>query len=224
MKFYQKLDGAVHVSAREYDVASATAIGEGQVVKLSEGLVVAAAAGETGAILGVAAENHSGSADAMDPRANGTKIMVIDDPGVVYQCAAPEVTAAGGSSTTLEVTALKVFAADDFNGGYVKLVSKAEGSTNTDPIGAVRRITDFALDAETPTKGILTIASGGAPYAGDVYAIFPPIGFAKGNLNSGGTALVLSATASLPLKVMGRDLGFGKINLIAKKHLFAVDA
>ncbi len=224
MKFYQKLDGAAHVSAREYDIATSTAIGEGQVVKLSEGLVAAAAAGETGAILGVAAENHSGAADAIDPRANGTKLLVIDDPDVVYQCAAPEVTAAGGSSTTLEVTALKIYAADDFNGGYVKLVSKAEGSTNTDPIGMVRRVTDFALDDATPTKGILTIASGGTPYAGDVYALFPPVGFAKGNLNASGTGLVLSATANLPLRIVGRDIGFGKINLAAKKHVFAVNA
>ena len=68
MKFYQKLDGGVHVSAREYDVAYNTAITEGQLVKLSEGLVVSAAANETGAVLGVAAENHSGAADVLDPR------------------------------------------------------------------------------------------------------------------------------------------------------------
>ncbi len=224
MKFYQKLDGGVHVSAREYDVASDAAIREGQVVKLSDGLVVAAAVNETGTVLGIAAENHSGSADAIDPRADGTKLMVVDDPMAVYQCAAPEVTAAGGSATTLEVAALKVFAADDFNGGYVKLVSKASGSTNTDTVGTVRRVTDFALDDATPTKGILTIATGGTPYAGDVYALFPPVGFAKGNLNAGRDGLVLTATANLPLKVAGRDLGAGKINLMIGKHLFAVNS
>lgn len=224
MKFYQKLDGAVHVSAREYDIAYDTAIVEGQLVKLTDGLVAAAAAGETGAVLGVAAESHSGSADALDPRANGTKITVIDDPDTVYQCAAPQVTAAGGSATTLEVAALKVFSADDFNGGCVKLVSKASGSTNTDEIGTVRRITDFALDNATPTKGILTLESGGAPYAGDVYAVFPPVGFAKGNLNSAGDGIVLSAAANLPLRVIGADTGFGKIDVMVKKHVFAVNA
>ncbi|MBE6070209.1 MAG: hypothetical protein E7211_21335 [Clostridium lundense] len=224
MKFYQKLDGGVNVSAREYDVAYNAAISEGQLVKLSDGLVTAAAVNETGAVLGVAAETHTGEADALDPRANGTKIFVIDDPAAIYQCKAPEVTALASSSTTLEVTALKVFAADDFNGGYVKLVSKAEDSTNTDEIGAVRRISDFALDDATPTKGILTIESGGTACAGDVYALFPPVGFAKGNLNSARTALVLTATASLPLKVVGGDRRLGKINLIAGKHLFAVNS
>lgn len=223
MKFYQKLDGGVHISAREYDIAYNTAIAEGQVVKLSEGLVVSAAAGETGAILGVAAEAHSGQADALDPRANGTRIRVYDDPDAVYQCAAPEVTALGGSATTLEVTALKVFAADDFNGGYIKLISKASGSTNTDELGTVRRVTDFSLDNATPTKGVLTVASGGAPYAGDVYALFPPLGFAKGNLDSTKTGLVLTATNNLPLRVVGHDRALGRVDLAVKKHCFTVD-
>jgi hypothetical protein len=50
------------------------------------------------------------------------------------------------------------------------------------------------------------------------------VGFAKGNLNSARTALVLTATASLPLKVVGGDRRLGKINLIAGKHLFAVNS
>lgn len=217
MKFYQKLDGAVHVSAREYDIACDTAITEGQLVKLSEGLVVAADANETGAILGIAAENHSGKADAIDPRADGKRIFVIDDPNVVMQCKAPEVTADAGTEATLEAEALKIFAEDDFNGGYVKLVSKAEKSENTDVIGQVRRVTDFA-------DGILTLEEGGTPGKDDVYALFPPIGFAKGALGASGASLALSGTTDLPVKVIGRDLGLGKINLIAKKHLFAVEA
>jgi len=220
MKYYQKLDGGVLVSAREYDIASDTVISEGQVVKLSAGLVTAAAAGETGAVLGVAAESH-GVPDALNLRANCGKIKVIDDPDAVYQCAAPQITAASGTATTLSAAALKVFSADDFNGGFVKLVSKAENSANTDVIGQVRRVTDFSADG---SAGTLTLESGGTPSAGDVYALFPPVGFAKGNLNSDGTAVVLTAAANLPLKVVGRDCALGKINLMAGKHLFAVNS
>ena len=223
MKYFQKLDGGVHISAREYDIAVGTAITEGQLVKLSEGKVISAVAAETGALLGVAAESHSGVADALDPRANGTKIMVYDDPSAVYQCAAPQVTAAaGGSSTTLVVTAGQYFANDDFNGGYVKLISKAANSTNTDEIGTVRAISDFAVTANT--SGTFTIASGGTPAAGDVYAVIPPVGFAKGNLNTAKDGIVLSASASLPLRVIGGDVTEGKINVMVKKHIFAVDA
>lgn len=222
MKFYQKLDGGAHISAREYNVASDAAIREGQAVKLSEGKVVSALAAETGALIGVAAETHSGSADALDPRANGTKLLVIDDPSAVYQCAAPTVTASGGSATTLVFTAGQYFADDDFNGGCVKLVSKASGSTNTDAVGTVRAISDFAVTAST--SGTMTIASGGTPNEGDVYAVFPPVGFAKGNLSSRRDGVVLTASASLPIRVIGADVGFDKINVMVKKHAFAVDA
>ena len=217
MKFYQKLDGAAHVSAREYDVACNTAISEGQLVKLSEGLVVGADENETGAILGIAAENHSGKIDAIDPRADGKKIFVIDDPSVVMQCKAPEVTATAGTETTLQAEGLGNFSDGDFNGGYVKLISKAEDSENTDVIGQVRRIEGFA-------SGAFKLEKGGAPGKGDVYALFPPIGFAKGDLGAERASLALTATADLPVMVMGRDLGLGKINLIAKKHLFAAKA
>ena len=222
MKFFQKLDGGVHVSAREYDIAYNADIKAGSLVKLSESKVVAAGAAETGALLGVAAENHSGAADALDPRANGTKIFVIDDPDAIYQCKAPQVTAASGSATTLVFTAGQYFAADDFNGGYVKLVSKANGSTNTDKIGQVRAITDYSVTAST--SGTFTLESGGTPNEGDVYEVFPPVGFAKGNLDSGRSGLVLSASASISVRVIGADIGADKINVMIKKHALAVDA
>lgn len=224
MKFYQKLDGGTLVSAREYDVASPTELVKGQVVKLFNGTVVSPTSSEDGAVLGVAAENHSGIPDPLDPRANGTKILVIDDPEAVFQCAVPEVAAVAGSTTTLEVAELKSFAEDDFNGGYVKLVKKAEDSTNTDEIGTLRRIVDFAPDAAPSTKGILTIERGGAPCAGDVYALFPPLGFSKGKLNNTRTDLVLVGGNNLSLKVVGHDRALGKINIIFKKHFMAVNA
>jgi len=78
MRAYQNVDGGFTFGVHEYDIAKTTAIKAGQVVKLSEGLVVAATAAETGAILGVAKENHSGAEDAINPRSNGTKILGHD--------------------------------------------------------------------------------------------------------------------------------------------------
>lgn len=224
MKFYQKLDGSVHVSAREYDVASDTAIAEGQVVKLCEGLVVGVDKCESGAILGIAAENHSGISDALDPRADGKKIFVIDDPSIVMQCRAPLVAATGGSGTTLRVLWLNIFSSRDFNGGYVKLICKSEDSTNTDVIGQVRRIMGFTPFYPGDAAGVLTLEEGGTPAAGDIYALFPPIGFSKGSLEGDSTALTLNAAANLPVKVMGHDCGLGKIYLIAKRHIFAASS
>ena len=219
MKFYQKLDGGVHVSAREYNIAASVPVSEGQAVKLIGGLVAPASATETGALLGVAAENHSGVADALDSRADGGKILVIDDPAAVYRCAAPRVTATGGTGTTLVAAGIAAFTNDDFIGGCVKLVSKAAGSTNADKIGTVRIIADF-----TATDRTFTLADGGTPCAGDIYAVFPPVGFAKGIFNTARTGIALSATVNLPLRVIGADTALDQINVMVKKHIFAVSA
>ena len=223
MKVFQKADGSVLFSAREYDIAYNTAVKAGQVVALSEGLVVVAAANITTQILGIAAENHSGVADAMDPRANGTKIMVYDDPLLIFQCPVPIVAATGGSATTMTASTLAAFSNDDFNGGYLVLVEKAAGSTNTDPIGKVDRITDYGYNS-TGTVSTFTKASGGTPYEGDKYAVYPPIGFRKGNLDSTTRdKLVLTATASLPLKVVGKDIDAGCVNMMALLHALGVE-
>ena len=223
MKPYQKADGQVLISAREYDIAYNTAVKAGQVVALSEGLVTVAAANITTQILGIAAENHSGVADALDPRANGTKILVYDDPMLIFQSPVPVVAATGGSATTMTASTLGAFSNDDFNGGYIMLVEKAEGSTNTDVVGKVDRITDYAYTS-SGTVSTFTKASGGTPYAGDKYAIFPPIGFRKGNLDSTTRdKLVLTATASLPIKVVGMDIERGLVNMMALLHTLGVE-
>ena len=72
MKLYQKADGGVLSSAREYDIAQTTDIKEGTLVKIAAGLVVACDG--TSAPIGVAAETHSGVADALNPRNDGTKL------------------------------------------------------------------------------------------------------------------------------------------------------
>lgn len=227
MRPYQKAAGGVLSAVREYDIAAGTRILVGQVVKLVEGLVVAAAKNEAGAILGVAAENHLGGADVLNTRAKGTKICVWDAPDAIFACPAPTFTATGGSATTVTTSTLAAFSNDDFNGGYLKLIAKGEGSKNTDPIGSVKRITDYAYNS-TGTISTFTVASGAAACTGDVYALFPPVTFAKGNLDSDaeknvlGQKLVLSATAALPIKVVGRNEDQNEIYVMAKSHVLGV--
>lgn len=185
----------------EYDIAAATAVKLGQVVKLSAGQVVLAVAGETGAILGIAAEDHSGSAEALNPRANGTRIRIFDSPSAVLQCAAPQNTATGGSTTTFVVSGLSNLADDDLNGGVIKLVSKAAASTNPDAPGTEYPITDFTAATGTITVAAIT----GGFFAGDICEIYPPAGFQKGNFDATISKLILTASSALPVRVAGRD-------------------
>lgn len=220
MKPYQKADGNVLLSGREYDIAENTVIKIGQLVKLNAGLVVSVAAGESGQILGIAAEDHSGAADALDPRADGSKIMVWDDPDMIMQCAAPKFTATGGTVSTVTTADLGSFAAGDFNGGYIKLVAKGEDSTNTDAIGTVKRVESFAYSGGTST---FTVGSGAAASEGDVYQLFPPIGFKKGNLDADRRSWVATATANLSIKCVGHDRELGKLNYMAHLHVLGAE-
>ena len=207
MRQIMDVNGGVLHSAREYDIAPATAVAVGQVVKLSGGLVVPADAAETGAILGYAAENHPGTDDALNPRGMGKKIMVQDAPAAVAESPAPVLAATGGAETTITFGGMPAFAADVFKGGYVKGYG-----------GRVRRIAASAAASGVLT---LTVETGEAPTAGERFVLFPPLGFVGGNLDAGRTKLTLTATAALPLMVMGRDEERDTIWTVAVKHLLA---
>lgn len=101
MRPIQNAGGEECICARSYPVASATAIAAGQVVQLSAGKVVPAIAAQTGAILGIAGEDHPGTADMLNPRANGDEILVCDNPGLIFECPVPTVRAESGSAATL---------------------------------------------------------------------------------------------------------------------------
>jgi hypothetical protein len=218
MKFHQNADGGVIPSIREYDIASTTEISAGQIVVLSAGLVAAASVDQTAKILGVAAESHSGSADTLDSRSNGKKIRVYDGPHAIFRCPAPIITATGGTATTVIDTGVDAFSDDTFNGGYLKLLSKAAASTNTDLVGSVRRITDYTASSNT-----FTAASGGTPTAGDQYAAFPPMGVSM-SLDSGKQKLDITDDDGTALKVVGRIEGTNEILVMAVFHELGNDA
>lgn len=217
MKPIYDVTGSQVTGMKEYDIAAATNVALNTAVKLTAGKVVQAAVGETAAILGSTAEIHTGSADPFNPRNNGLKIKVFDSPSQIFETSAPRLTATGGTATTLIVNdaTLAALADDDFNGGFMKLISKAAASTNTDPVGTVYPITDFTAATKTFTT---TQTAGGAITVGDVFAIFPPVGFQKGNLDATFTKYDLSATATLAIKTSGRNIDKNKVYVEAALH------
>lgn len=86
-RFNRTLGGYPTKPYGEYPIAANTAISEGAVVKLSDGKVVLAGEAEEGAILGIAAETHSGTVDDFNARSNGTVIAIYDDPNAVFETA-----------------------------------------------------------------------------------------------------------------------------------------
>lgn len=206
----------------EYDVAASAVLRRGQVVVLTNGKAAAAGASQSGAILGVCLENHTGEASLLDPRADGTRVRVADGPATIYACPAPVVTATGGSTTTVVDTALAAFADDAFNTGKLKLVSHAASSTNGGAPGTVYGISDYAGSSKTFT---LDQTLSGAVTAGDRYEVYPPIGASLGALDADGEKLTLNTAASdFVLKVVGHDVARGRIYLMAKLHVYAGSA
>lgn len=207
----KNVSGNPIVAYHGYPIAEDTAIERGQVVKLSGGLIVPVSESDTDAPAGVAAESHTGAEDALNERSNGKDIYVYDAKDTLFACPAPTVTAASGTETTLTATegSLAAFGADDLTGGCVQLIAKAEDSANTDAIGQTRKIAGFG-------NGTLTLERGGAAAEGDVYRLFPPIGFAKGNYDATRTKLTLSATAALGMAVAGHEIAAGNILLKRK--------
>lgn len=222
MKFLKDKTGFSSPIKSEYDIATDTAIKPGQVVVMTAGKVALAAVDVATAILGVADEAH-GTADALNLRATGLKISVMDSPSAIFETPATVLTATGGNTTTMITTSglvaesgTNTFVDNDFNGGYLKLTEKAAASTNTDPVGTIYSVSDF--DAGDRTFTINT--AGGAVTAGDKFALFPPVGFVKGNLNSTRDGFVYTAVAALPLQVTGHNLTKETLEVAPVLHQF----
>ena len=216
----QNVDGgSVLQTARNYPIDATTEIQAGAVVKLSAGKVVLAAAAETGGILGIAAEFHSGTEDALNLRANGKWIRVCDNPTLIFECAAPTIKAASGSATTIVPATGDVDAAaadDAFNNAVLVLREKAASSANTDALGTQIVVTDY-----TKTGTVMTKASGGTPSAGDVYEVYPVIGAAIGgiaSLNDKRMGLTLAAAGATKLRCVGHDYDRHTVKLMAIGH------
>lgn len=211
--------GSVLQTARNYPIDATTEIQAGAVVKLSAGKVVLAAAAETGGILGIAAEFHSGKEDALNLRANGEWIRVCDNPTLIFECVAPTIKAASGSATTIVPATgdVDASAADDaFNNAVLVLKEKAANSGNTDALGTQIVVTDYAK-----TGTVMTKASGGVPGAGDVYQVYPVIGAAIGGVASLGDkrlGITLKTVGATKLRCIGHDYERGAIKLMAIGH------
>ena len=169
MKFAFNASGANAPLIRDYDIATSTAIKDGEAVGIADNKVVAAESGDH--VLGVAAEEHTGKHDELNARADGGKIRVNIAPQAIYEASLPCFTATGGSATTLVIPSSGV--STSLTSGRAVLVSKADSSANTDKVGTSRRISACAVSGSSAT---LTLASGGVPESGDVYRLIPDVG------------------------------------------------
>ena len=199
-----------------YPIATGTAVVAGQPVVITNGVVVAAAVDATAAILGVAAESHSGSSTSIYQSDFDLTINVYDNPAQIFEVNAPQITATSGSTTTIVATGLDAFADDAFNYGKAKLISKVAGSTNTDALNTVYTISDYEASSNTLTINTAV----GAVTAGDIFEIYPPLMFATFEFDSTVQYIDLSGDDGTMFKVVGYDTKRGTVQLMPTLHLF----
>lgn len=197
MKFLYGLGGANVPVIKEFELSnSAEAIEAGQALKCTNrGLV---GKNVEGKYIGVAAEDHSGKEDLLNPRANGKKIRIDITKDAVYSVPMMKLTAVANGSPITFVC----------EGGYITgnhttfnlmLISKGEGSTNTDAIGSFRKI-DY-VDTTNPNY-VYEIETGSTTCIGDVYALVPYIGF-KGGVDSTNKGMEFCADTGTEFTVVG---------------------
>lgn len=194
MDYYMNSAGISTACIREYETDCTENLKKGTVLTLSEGK--AKKYDGTGAVLGVLSADYYAEKDELIP-ASGTKRMkVIVSASGIFR-AEPQTTtlSAAGTETTITPAGVTLpSTANALKGGYVKLIAKAEGSSNTDHVGCVRKIT-------ASTSTLLTIENGGKAGVGDVYAILPPAGFDCIKLNGASDNFEICASSANVAKV-----------------------
>lgn len=194
---------------KDFDVADATAIIKGELVRFTDGYVVAGGTDYTTAYLGVAAESKT----ANDGK---TRIRVYCSPTAVFKVdpITTTVTASPSATVWTDSTVLLNSTADIANGAKLKIKSLAASATGTYTVGKVIPITDSATNT-------LTGSFPGNTTVGDKALLFPAIGKLGATASAtNGTSIVWAATSGTALLVVDHDLINDKVLVMIKLHAF----
>ena len=201
---------------REYAIASATAIEQGEVVTRASGLITAIGdQDQDDPYLGIAAEPHDGSTAG---RQSGTLIKVYDSPDDIFaHTPSVVITATGGSTTTFVDSNLAGFATDnDLNGGMLKIVSCAADSSLN---GRLVPISDYTASGGTITLGETLPA---ALAANDTALLVPgiqAIGNHAHDLNSDGTDIEWESSGGECMEIWDVDPSAFTVFFRLRQHL-----
>lgn len=195
---------------KEFDIADATAVSLGELVRITDGKVVTGGTDYTTPYAGVTLFKKVAS-DGV------TRMKLYCTPHAVFAVDPIETTVSATPSATVwtDTVVLLNSTADKANGGYLKIKSLATAATGTYNVGDEIAITDSAVNT-------VTGAFPGNTTVGDVGLFFPPIG-GIGVTASATNALTLTwaATTGTALQVVGHDFIRNKVLVMIKLHQFS---
>lgn len=187
-------------SMESYKVKENTEIKKGDLVSLdTRGYLIIT--GSNGSCIGVAAEDHPANAvsDLMPVR---DKVKVITSETAVYKAYAIKMQFKEGSDNTCFLPVSFDWTNGAYDNTLLMLISKAEGSENTDTIGTIRTVSSSYQEND---GYVMNVSEGGIPHPDDVYALLPRIG--DDGLNQGFDGEDFAFTSDIGhLRCVGHDL------------------
>jgi len=213
MDYYLNSQGLASPCVKEYEVSTSTDLKRGTVMTLSDGK--AKKASDSDKILGVLCEDYKVNKEELNPRSGSGRVRVNVSSGAVFRQPNLKTTlAAAGTATKITLAGFTApTTANSLKGAYLRLVSKAKDSTNTDTVGTLR-----AVSASAGSE--LTVSTGGAAAIGDVYELLLPAGFTYLALNSDATGYTLAASASSKVRVAASNPDYDFCEIVFCDHYF----
>lgn len=198
---------------KEFDIADATAITMGELVRFTDGYVVAGGTDYTTPYLGVAAESKA----ANDGK---TRIHVYCSPTAVFTVDPIETEVSATPSTTVWTDSVNLLNTtnDIGNGGKLKITEKADGATGTYNVGDIIPVVDSATNTLTGAASSFP----GSTTVGDKAKFFPAINkLGPTATATHGTGITWAATSGTAIRVIDHDLDLDKVYVQIKLHSFA---
>ena len=213
MDYYINSQGLASPCVKEYEIDTSVDLKRGTVMTLSNGK--AKKATDSDKILGVLCEDYNVNKEELNARSGGGRVRVNVSSGALFRQPNLKTTlAAAGTATKITIAGFTApSTADVLKGAYLRLVSKAPDSGNTDTVGTLR-----AVSASSGSE--LTVTSGGTAAIGDVYEILLPAGFAYLALTSDAMSYTLAASASSKVRVLGCDPIYNFTEIHFADHYF----
>ena len=207
------LSGCTYPVIKEFDIADATAVSKGELVRFTDGYIVTGGTDYTTPYLGATAEAKT----ANDGK---VRIKVYCSPSAVFKTAPITTTVTASPSTTVWTDSIVLLntTSDIANGGKLKIKSKASTATGTFLVGKVIPVTGSATNTLTGAAASFP----GNTTVGDSAYFFPAIG-KLGATASANNALTLTwaATSGTALEVVDHDLDNNKVLVAIKLHQFS---
>lgn len=207
------LGGTTFPITQAFDVLDATAIKKGELVRFTDGYLVAGGTDYTTPYTGVAAYDKTASDGQL-------RMEVYVSPTAVFRVDPITTTVSATPSTTVwtDTVVLLNTTTDAGKGGKLKIKSLVSGATGTYFAGKVIPLTGTATNTLTGAAASFP----GSTTVGDIALFFPAINkLGPTATATNGTGLVWAATTGTALRVVDHDLENNKVLVQLKLQGYA---